>query len=227
MHPDTESKITSEDRGIEKSTASLLEKWFDRFVAVRLAPIVPMGIKPNQITVLGFSCGLFSALSLYLTSFHKGWAIAAVIALVLSTIADSLDGAVARQRSLTSERGFFLDHLLDQMTFIALFIGVGLSNYAIFQFAAMGAIVANLHLIVELYWIYLRKKFPLPMFGPVEVRFTTMALAVLTFFWYGSTLNIGGFELGWFDMGFAIAAPLSFIEFCISAIALYRELEST
>lgn len=227
MHADSESKVISKNQGIEKSTSSFFEQRFDECVAIRLAPIVPMGVKPNQITVLGFGFGLIAALSLFLTSFSKGWAISSVIALFLSTIADSLDGAVARQRSLTSERGFLLDHLLDQITFIALFIGVGFSNYAIFQLAAVSAIIANLHLIIELYWIYLRKKFPLPMLGPVEVRFLTMFLAVLTFFRDGSILTVGDFELGWFDMVYVIAAPLSFAEFCLSAIALYRELEST
>ncbi|MEN8443943.1 MAG: CDP-alcohol phosphatidyltransferase family protein [Cyanobacteria bacterium J06555_13] len=212
---------------IEKSTASFLERQFDAFIAGRVEPLVPQGIQPNQITLVGFGFGLLAAISLYLMSFHWGWVVVVVVALVCNTFADSLDGAVARGRSLTSDRGFFLDHLLDQITFISLFLGVGLSNYAIFGLAVMAAIVSNLHLIIDLFWIQLRNKFPLPLIGPIEVRLSALSLAVLTCFWPGHILTISSLGLGWFDVVNLIAVPLSFIEFCLSALALYRALGSS
>ncbi len=212
------------DQKIKKTIASVFERSFDHFVLTYLEPLVPADLQPNQITFFGFACGLFAALSLYLMGAQKLWIWGVAIALLLNTVADSLDGAVARARSLTSERGFLLDHLLDQLIFIALFLGVGFSNYALLPIAVMGAMVANLHLTIELFWILLRQQFPLPLIGPIEVRASALGLAVLTYVWGGSLFSLQGLSFGWFDVVNMVAVPFSFIEFCLSASKLYREL---
>ncbi|MEL6491712.1 MAG: CDP-alcohol phosphatidyltransferase family protein [Cyanobacteria bacterium J06634_6] len=218
-------KTSVEKTEIEKSTASLFERSFDAFIVRYVEPKIPQGIQPNQITFVGFGFGMLAAIALYLTGVNRDWAWVAVVSLILNTFADSLDGAVARARSLTSQRGFLLDHLLDQLIFVALFLSVGFSNYALLPIAVMGAIVANLHLILELYWIHLKNKFPLPLLGPIEVRATAMVLIILTFFWDGSVLTLREIPFGWFDVVNAIALPLSFTEFCSSALKLYQELD--
>lgn len=221
---DQKSKQQEKEQPIEKIVPSALERGVDRLVAQWIAPRVPQGILPNQITIAGFLLGLIAALGLFCLGAHRGWVGVVVAALLANTLADSLDGAIARQRGLTSERGFFLDHLLDQLTFNAWFLAVGLANYALFPIAVMGALVANLHLILDLYWVHLRGRFPLPRIGPIEIRLTALGLAVLTAIWPAPVVTLGSLGLGWFDLVNGIAVPISFVEFVLSAASLYQQL---
>ena len=225
MVKNTAEATATNQEALEKIVPSILERGFDAFVAKWVAPQVPQGITPNQITVVGFGFGILAAVGLFFLDLNRAWVWVVVVSLLLNTLADSVDGAVARQRGMKSERGFFLDHLLDQVTFTAWFMGVGLSNYALFPLAVMGAIVSNFHLILDLYWIHLRQRFPLPRIGPIEIRLTAMVLAIFTAAWPDPLTAIGGVSFGWFDMVNAVAVPLSFLECGWSAISLYQVLE--
>ena len=216
--------MTNQD-AVEKIIPSILERGFDAFVAKWIAPQVPQEVTPNQITVVGFGFGIWAAVGLFLLGINRTWVWVVVVSLLLNTLADSMDGAVARQRGLRSERGFFLDHLLDQVTFNAWFIGIGLSNYALFPLAMMGVIVTNFHLILDLYWIHLRQQFPLPRIGPIEIRLSALVLAIGTAVWPEALIRVNEVPLGWFDVVNGVTVPLSLLECLGSAVALYRVLE--
>jgi CDP-diacylglycerol---glycerol-3-phosphate 3-phosphatidyltransferase len=91
----------------------------------RLAAVAParflgrLGFSPNGLTILGSvltaSVGLLAA---------QGWFLAAAICLWLFSLADTLDGALARSTNRVSVFGAFLDSVCDRTAEAAVFFGI-------------------------------------------------------------------------------------------------------
>jgi len=61
---------------------------------------------------------------------------------VINWFGDSLDGTLARYRKIERPHyGFFVDHVIDAVTEILIFLGIGLSSYVDFRLACLGLIV--------------------------------------------------------------------------------------
>ncbi len=88
---------------------------FDRRAAALIKPAITwlaavavrLGLGANQLTLMGFSIGLFAALLIAESAYLTG-----ATALFISRLCDALDGAVARQTRVT-DAGGFLDIALD------------------------------------------------------------------------------------------------------------------
>ena len=70
--------------------------------------LVRWGIGANQITLIGFGIGMAGAIAIALQQYLLG-----LIMILASRAADGLDGAVARANGSASDRGGFLDIVLD------------------------------------------------------------------------------------------------------------------
>ena len=70
--------------------------------------LVRLGIGANQITLIGFGIGMAGAIAIALQQYLLG-----LILILASRAADGLDGAVARANGSASDRGGFLDIVLD------------------------------------------------------------------------------------------------------------------
>ena len=70
--------------------------------------LVRLGIGANQITLIGFGIGMAGAITIAWQQYLLG-----LILILASRAADGLDGAVARANGSTSDRGGFLDIVLD------------------------------------------------------------------------------------------------------------------
>ena len=84
--------------------------------------LLQWGFTANRVTVLGFLIGI-SALPL-LAFEHYGWAL---IVILLNRLLDGLDGTLARLTQ-TSDRGGFLDIVLDFLFYSAIPLGFALAN---------------------------------------------------------------------------------------------------
>ncbi len=83
---------------------------------------------PNQITAINFFT--FNLMATVLFALGKYWAnLAAICVIIVSTIFDWMDGAVARKKDLKSKAGFFLDHGLDSIWQIVLVGGIVFGVY--------------------------------------------------------------------------------------------------
>ena len=85
--------------------------------------LLQWGFTANRVTVLGFLIGI-SALPL-LAFEHYGWAL---IVILLNRLLDGLDGTLARLTQ-TSDRGGFLDIVLDFLFYSAIPLGFALANH--------------------------------------------------------------------------------------------------
>jgi phosphatidylglycerophosphate synthase len=214
-----------DNQTVEKIIPNIFEIKFDELVAKILLPIVPSSVKPNHITFIGFTGGLFAAIAFYLASWQKIWLIAAALGVFIHLVADSLDGIVARKRNQTSLQGYFLDQFLDILSFVAICICIGFSSYAEFDIAALNAILYPFHMVVILHWIHLKKRWPFPKLGPFEAHISLILVAGFTFFNSNTILEINGYLFGWFDLAFALSAFVSFIELLFSAFQLFQQLD--
>ena len=82
-------------------------------------------VTPNQMTWVAFSIALLSFIS-----FVFGYNITAGLLAQLSSIADGIDGSLARLKGITSEFGGFLDAVLDRYADILIVLGLTLWSLA-------------------------------------------------------------------------------------------------
>jgi len=82
--------------------------------------LIRAGVRPNTITTIGTGLVLVSALAYGLGHVRIGG-----LLLLLSGVADTLDGQVARGRAMVTRFGAFYDSTLDRVGDGATFIGIG------------------------------------------------------------------------------------------------------
>lgn len=97
-----------------------LEKPFYRAVNPLVESLIRAGVRPNTITTIGTGLVLVSALAYGLGHVRIGGML-----LLLSGVADTLDGQVARGGAMVTRFGAFYDSTLDRVGDGATFIGIG------------------------------------------------------------------------------------------------------
>ena len=97
-----------------------LEKPFYTTVNPLVERLIRAGVRPNTITTLGTGLVLVSALAYGTGHVRIGGAL-----LLLSGVADTLDGQVARGGAMVTRFGAFYDSTLDRVGDGATFIGIG------------------------------------------------------------------------------------------------------
>ena len=101
---------------------SFVRRWFYWFVRPAERVSLALGLSPLFYNLLGFAFGAVAgwcfASGRYATA---GWAV------LLSGVADALDGRIARARGLASPRGNFLDSTIDRFAEVAAFVGLAVA----------------------------------------------------------------------------------------------------
>src|SRR2546426_5885743 len=120
-----------------------------RAVAARL----PSAVRSDHLTVLGVLGATGAGAAYALSSFSSVWLWAASAMLVVNWLGDSLDGTLARVRRHERPRyGYYLDHLVDAYSTVAVGVGIGLSPYANLGIALV-AVVLYLVLSINVYLV--------------------------------------------------------------------------
>jgi phosphatidylinositol phosphate synthase len=97
-----------------------LEKPFYRAVNPLVDSLIRTGVRPNTITTIGTGLVLVSAVAYGMGHVRIGG-----LLLLLSGVADTLDGQVARGGAMVTRFGAFYDSTLDRVGDGATFIGIG------------------------------------------------------------------------------------------------------
>jgi CDP-diacylglycerol--glycerol-3-phosphate 3-phosphatidyltransferase len=97
-----------------------LEKPFYSAVNPLVQRLIQSGVRPNTITTVGTGLVLVSAVAYATGHIRLGGAL-----LLLSGVADTLDGQVARSGAMVTRFGAFYDSTLDRVGDGATFIGIG------------------------------------------------------------------------------------------------------
>jgi phosphatidylglycerophosphate synthase len=152
-----------------------------------IAERVPPYLRPNHFTALGTFGAVATGTAYALTLYDPAWLWVASLMIAVNWFGDSLDGTLARVRESERPRyGYYLDHIVDAFSTIAIGIGLGLSPYVDFG-VAMGLVLVYLVLSINVYLestVFGVFKLSYGRIGPTEVRLllivvnSALALAV-------------------------------------------------
>ena len=98
--------------------------WDQKIAEVISKPLIFLKIHPNIVTILGIFLGLTCA-ALFATC-NLFYAKIGSIIFFFASCFDHVDGIVARKLNKTSTFGHYLDHIGVCITYIVLFIGIGI-----------------------------------------------------------------------------------------------------
>ena len=154
------------------------EKWF----LPRLAGRLPRWVLPDHLTGLGVAAATGIGVCYWLAVRDPVWLWGANLGLVLHWLGDSLDGTLARVRRIQRPRyGFYLDHLTDAYSTVAIGLGLGLSPYMLLS-VSLAIVICYLVLSINVYLethVMGEFRYGYGVVGPTEARLALVALNTL------------------------------------------------
>ena len=187
-----------------------------------LAKKMPGWVNPDMLTFFGLLASVLIALSYWLTNFSRNYLWLASLGFILNWFGDSLDGTLARYRKIERPRyGFFIDHAVDIISEVLIFLGMALSAYVDFKLAVLALIaylcMTNLvFLITSVEGVF---QISFGRLGPTEARVIAMSANTIIFFTGNPVIHLpfGTFNL--FDLivlGVIILLTIIFVTTIIS-----------
>ncbi len=158
-----------------------------------LAARMPAWVVPDTLTLLGLLASFIIFLSYSLTFYDKAFLWLASFGFLLNWFGDSLDGTLARYRKIERPRyGFFVDHMIDSVSEVLIFIGLGFSPYLRFDLALL-ALVSYMLLATYVYLVtYVNGVFRISFarLGPTETRVLAILANTWVFFAANPTVRL-------------------------------------
>ncbi|MGD9091521.1 MAG: hypothetical protein PVF74_01640, partial [Anaerolineales bacterium] len=139
----------------------------------------------------------------------------------------SLDGTLARYRKAERPRyGFFVDHTVDALNEVLIFLGLGLSPYIRFEIASLALIGYLLMSILVYVTTAVTGEFRISYgkLGPTEVRVIAILANTLIFFFGNPAISTPWGTLTIFDLVAALIAGILFLIFIFSTLQEARGL---
>jgi len=181
----------------------------ERRVLPRLARALPGWVVPDHLTALGIAAATATGAAYILTNTAPGWLWAASAFLALQWFGDSLDGTLARVRHIERPRyGFYLDHLTDAYSTLAVGLGLGLSPYMLLS-VALAVVVAYLVLSINVYletYVFGEFRMSYGRIGPTEARLILITLNTIAWLFGPARFHLAGVPLTPYDIAGTLAA---------------------
>jgi len=159
-----------------------------------LAAHMPAWVTPDICTAVGLLGALLTMISYGLSNYNPNYLWLASLGFFINWFGDSLDGTLARYRHIERPRyGFYIDHIIDVVCQVMIFLGLGLTPYVSFNIACL-ALISYLLLSILVYvrtYVVGEFKISYGKLGPTESR----ALAVLlntAMYFFGPQNNLFG-----------------------------------
>lgn len=189
--------------GRHERTGGFLLADAERRVLTRFAAALPARVMPDHLTILGLIAATGIAVSYVLANRNLAWLWAANAFLIVQWYGDSLDGTLARYRKIERPRyGFYLDHLTDAYSTLAVGIGLGFSPVMLLS-VGLAIAVAYLVLSVNVYLeTHVFRTFTLGhgVIGPTETRILLFGLNTLAILWTPLRFELWGVPFTVFDI---------------------------
>lgn len=200
----------------------------EKKVLVWLAERMPSWVNSDMLTFTGSAGALLFGLGYALTPVSLNFLWLSCLGLFVNWFGDSLDGTLARVRNCQRPKyGFFIDHMMDCINEVMMFVGCGLS---VLMRLDIALIVLICYLLLTVYVFtsaHLKGEFKLTYakVGPTEFR-VIILIATLLFLYvkplreFSHTFNVFGTEVvaSLLDIISAAIALLLFVMFIISII---------
>jgi hypothetical protein len=97
-----------------------IDRWFNRKLAWPIAAAcVRLGVHPNLVSVAGLALGLTAGWFFQFPDFAGVWP--GALLLLFATVLDNADGMVARKTGKSSQLGYVLDGICDNLVFMGIY----------------------------------------------------------------------------------------------------------
>jgi phosphatidylglycerophosphate synthase len=217
------SKVEKHDREND-----ILLGFLERPALKWLAEHMPAWVTPDILTWIGILGSLLIFISYILTHISPIFLWVASLGFILNWFGDSLDGTLARHRHIERPRyGFLVDHFVDALSTLFIFIGLGISPYVNLTVAAFG-VIAYLLLSIMVYLItYVTGMFQITnaKIGPTEVRLLAILTNTVIFFIGNQQINLPIFGLtSYFTIIVGALSIAMFIYFIVNTTNQARKL---
>ena len=177
----------------QKRENDILLGFLERPALNWLAAHMPDWITPDVLTWIGISASILIFISYILTHISPYFLWLASLGFILNWFGDSLDGTLARYRKIERPRyGFLIDHWIDAISTVLIFMGLGISPYVDLVVACIG-IIAYLLLSIMVYLItYVTGVFQITnaKIGPTEIRLIAILSNTVLFFAGNLSFNL-------------------------------------
>jgi archaetidylinositol phosphate synthase len=203
---------------------------FEKKVLHWLAARTPSWVMPDLLTLIGLLASVLIFASYALTSFDHKFLWLASFGFIIQWYGDSLDGTLARFRKIERPRyGFFVDHIIDSISEVMIFIGLGLSPFLRFDLALIALVCYLLATIYVYLTTYVNGVFRISYggIGPTEMRLIAIGANTIVFFTGNPIITLQPGLLSLFDLivigVIIILLSLFLYNTIITATALSRE----
>ena len=189
---------------------------------------LPYWVTPDHLTFFGLASALMIGLSYYLTSFDRNFLWLANLGFLLNWFGDSLDGNLARYRKIERPSyGFFIDHTIDTISEVSIFIGIGLSPFVDLNLAFLALVgylcMANLvYITTSVKGVF---KISYGSLGPTEVRVIAIISNIVVYFIGNPQINFPGFSFSLYNLIIICIIILLFFFFFYTVITEGIQLE--
>lgn len=174
---------------------------------VWLAARQPRWVTSNTLTFIGIAGSVIIAAGYILSNSNINWLWLATFGFIVNWYGDSLDGNLARYRHTQRPiYGYYLDHTVDAVNEIFMFVGIGLSALLNIWIAIIGLILYLLLTLNVSMNAHLKKEFKLTYakLGPTELRL--IMIVVNTLFIFVRPLREHSWDLTIFGQQFTLGA---------------------
>lgn len=212
MEENSSHKVKQSQR-IQTSILSKAEKKVLNWLAARQ----PAWVTSDMLTAVGCVGTVLIALGYALSGKDINFLWLATLGLLVNWYGDSLDGTLARYRGTQRPTyGFFVDHMVDCMSEVVMFVGLGLSPLIHFNLAMLALVCYLLMSIYVYITAHLKGQFKLSYakLGPTELR--VLAALVNTVLIYVAAIRDFSLDLAVFGR----SVSLSLLDLVAIAICL-------
>jgi len=201
--------------GRHKRTGGFALARVEAWALPRLAGMLPARVMPDHMTVLGLIASTGVAVAYMMSNRSLSWLWVASGLLVVQWYGDSLDGTLARFRKIERPRyGFYLDHLTDAYSTLAIGLGLGFSPIMLLS-VGLAISIAYLLLSVNVYLethVFGEFKLGHGALGPTETRILLIALNTLAVLLSPLPFTVFGVSFTVFDIvGLAAVGAMLFL----------------
>ena len=177
----------------QKRENDILLGFLERPALQWLAAHLPEWVTPDILTWIGIGASVLIFVSYILTNVNPIFLWLASLGFILNWFGDSLDGTVARYRHIERPRyGFLVDHWVDALSAVLVFVGLGISPYVNIVVALLG-VIAYLLVSIMVYLItYVTGVFTMTSakIGPTEIRLLAILSNTAIFFIGDATFRL-------------------------------------
>lgn len=176
-----------------------------------LAAHMPLWVTPDTCTLIGVAGAFLTMVGYGLSNFDPNYLWLASLGFVINWFGDSLDGTLARYRRIERPRyGFYIDHIIDVVCQVMVFLGLGLSPYVSFDIACLALIGYLLLSILVYVRTYVAGEFKISYggLGPTESRVVAVLLNTAMYFFGPQNFMFGQVTFSVYDIVVAAIALL-------------------